>query len=182
MSRAILSHWTGQRAPNHRWKIQIPICSCHSEGAEKRFGHASHWQHFKINLYCPKQCHVERSQSGLGSWPAAQDARDGYVCLAEPKNPSVVLRVARSPPRRWDAQLLIRYSKHTCVKRKLPSQMASKNNVLNPTNFHPANGALNLPCGLACLWLLCPLRERRKTFCAEMKAETWLGRKKKQLE
>lgn len=43
----------------------------HSEGAEKHFGHASHWQHFKINLYCPKQCHVERSQSGLGSWPAA---------------------------------------------------------------------------------------------------------------
>jgi len=57
--------------------------------------------------------------------------------------------------------------------------MDSKNCVLNPSNFLLASGALNLPSGLACLWLLFPLSEQSKAFSAEMKAQTFLGSKKR---
>lgn len=211
----------------------------------KCFWHAYCWKHFYINLHCPKQCCVERSETGLGSCPAAWDVKDGYVLPLSTRKRQCCPWCCIHTPSCCNAQPFTWYSKHIWKKQKFLSEICricrswqkyhlkttnwpilgiicfitSANIYLcitdddfewsrtfnylnkikkrfqttyssraqmalpyvmnkcnaNPANFILANRALYLSCRLVCLWLLCLLREKRKTFCSEMKAETWLG-------
>lgn len=129
--------WKGQGVPNSWWKIQISICSCHSEAEEKCFWHISHWQHFKINLYCPKQCHVIRSQSGLGRWPAAQASKDGYILPLWTWKHCVVSNVAHYPSTAIGMHSCSHGAQKIYIKSKYFSPMTSKIYLLTESCSFP---------------------------------------------
>lgn len=113
----------------------------------------------------------------IWSWELA--SCNGWICSVplDLKTPVLSL-VCMYMPSCLGSQLSLLYSKHKHAKSKLVSQMASKNYVLNPVNTLPANGALNLPCRLVCLWLLRPQGEEQDLPCRdENRNLTWKEKK-----